>query len=146
MPYPELTLTFVGSLAALIGIWSMLILEKIFGKKGHENDEGPRTVSKKPALVALVISLGLGGLAWYSYSNLQAKATEHFGALGHRACQSWSFASEIPPQSLAATIMGRYQGIAGFTCADVSEHFFDLGSGRRVKEPPGFYGHLTSTD
>jgi hypothetical protein len=141
MPYPEYTLTFIGSIAAVIGIWSMLILERVF-VKGVPGE--PRPSNKKPVLFALVITLALSGLAWMTYTNLQAKASAHFVALGHRACRSWSFASAIPEQPFAATIMGRYEGIAGYTCADVSEHFFDLGSGRAVKEPPGFYGHLSS--
>jgi hypothetical protein len=142
MPYPEYTLTFIGALAAVIGIWSMLILERILAKRPEPGE--PKVSNKKPVLFALVITLALGGVAWTMYSTLQSKASAHFVALGHRACRSWSFASAIPDQPFAATIMGRYEGIAGYTCADVSEHFFDLGSGRSVREPPGFYGHLSS--
>ncbi len=143
MPYPELTLTLIGSMAAIIGVWSMLILERILGKRkpGTEKSGG----AMKPAVVALLLTLGLGGLGWAMYSSLEAKQNQHFVALGHRACRSWSFASSIPTQSFAATVMGRYEGVAGYTCADVSEHFFNLASGMLVKEPPGFYGRLTSS-
>ncbi len=143
MPYPELTLTLIGSMAAIIGLWSMLILERILVKRKPDAGGG---AGRKSVLVTLALTAGLGGLGYAMYSGLQAKQTAHFVALGHRACHSWSFASAIPPQSFAATIMGRYEGVAGYTCADVSEHFFNLASGLAVKEPPGFYGRVSAAD
>jgi hypothetical protein len=142
LPYPELTLTFIGALAAIIGIWSLLILNKLIGVRAKSDE--PKPAMKGPVLVAVVVSLVLGGLAYGTYASLQAKASAHFVALGHRACRSWSFASAVPEQSFAATIMGRYEGVVGYTCADVSEHYFDLASGRSVREPADYYSHISS--
>jgi hypothetical protein len=142
LPYPELTLTFIGSLAAMMGIWSLLILNRLIGQRAAPGEK--KRSNKQPVTIALVVTLALGGLAYGVYATLQAKANAHFVALGHRACHSWSFASAVPQQSFAATVMGRYAGIVGFTCADVSEHFFDLASGRTVHEPPDFYSHISS--
>jgi hypothetical protein len=144
LPYPELTLTFIGALAALIGIWSLLILNRLLGRK-HVPGE-PKVSHKKPVMIALVVSMALGGLAYGMYASLQAKASAHFVALGHRACRSWSFASAVPQQSFAATVMGRYEGIIGYTCADVSEHYYDLANGRTIKEPSDYYSHILSSN
>jgi hypothetical protein len=142
LPYPELTLTFIGALAAVIGIWSLLILNKLIGKRPAPGE--PKPSAKKPVAVALLVSLALGGLAYGMYASLEAKANAHFVALGHRACRSWSFGSAVPQQSFAATVMGRYEGVVGYTCADVSQHYFDLANGRSVREPSDYYSHISS--
>jgi hypothetical protein len=134
LPHAELTLACVGAFATLLGIWIFVIVESTRHRSAKGVDEKPPSIR-----LAVLITLVLGGVTGYSYYALATIQHQRIVALGHATCRSWRFGTIAPDQSLAATVVGRAEGIADFTCEDASNHFVDLAKGRAVPEPPGFF-------
>jgi hypothetical protein len=143
LSHPIPTFTVVASGVAMLGIWAFLILEAVRIKAMRA--EGPGSTAKRNAVMsALLVSVVLGGVAFMGYNSLVTVQRAQLTALGHGVCHSWKFGSMLPTEPYTATIVAHYVGVAEYTCADASEHFVDLASGKSVPEPIGFFAPVGS--
>jgi hypothetical protein len=143
LPHPAPTFTVVGSFVAIFAIWSFLILEAV-RMKAMKADAASPAAKRNAVISAVLVSFALSGVGYAGYRQLETFQQNHMVAVGHHVCRSWSFGSMLPEEPATSTVMASYGGIAEFTCADASEHFVDLATGKRVSEPIGFFAPVGS--